>query len=297
MGGGSYSYVRDVARKIDNSQYSREEVFSQRSIHPDMDIRGKIRECRDSEEHPETLPIIIALDVTGSMGTIPHKLVTKDFPEIMKKISDEGIAHPQVCFVGIGDQYSDDAPIQVGQFEASDELLDKWLKTIWLEGKGGGNGGESYQLAWFFASQLVSADHITKRRKKGILITIGDELVHKSITQGEISTLFSCPNDKGFTTQEILDIARKNWDVYHINLRDWSGAQLHVIAPWKEMLGNNLICTEDNFGNDIPDIIAGIIIKSAGTAWTTQTAQSVNDADAATVQATTMANQLNAHIR
>ena len=79
MGGGSYSYARDKAVKINYSSYSREEVFSQKHISNEMNISGKIRECRDSEEHPETLPIIIALDVTGSMGTVPHKLITGDF--------------------------------------------------------------------------------------------------------------------------------------------------------------------------------------------------------------------------
>lgn len=166
MGGGCYSYIRDNARKLSNSHMSREEVFQQRSMSPDMDIKNKVRECKDSEEHPETLPIIIALDVTGSMGMIPHKLITSDFPEIMKKIMDEGIAHPQVCFLGIGDQYSDYAPIQVGQFESSDELLDRWLKTIWLEGHGGGNGGESYNLAWWFAANHVSADHIEREVRR-----------------------------------------------------------------------------------------------------------------------------------
>lgn len=92
MGGGCYSYMRDYSRKMSNSTKSREEVFSQRRMSSDMDIRNKVRECLDSEEHPEALPIIIALDVTGSMGMVPHRLITKDFPEIMKKIMDEGIA-------------------------------------------------------------------------------------------------------------------------------------------------------------------------------------------------------------
>lgn len=263
MGGGGYSYVRDVKTKMGYSNYSKEKVFKQREINPEMDIRGKIRECRDSEEHPETLPIIIALDVTGSMGTIPHKLITGGFPEIMKKIMDEGIKHPQVCFVGIGDQYSDKAPIQVGQFEASDELLDKWLKTIWLEAGGGGNGGESYQLAWWFALNHVDADHI-KKRGKGILITIGNEAVHRSIGFNEIENIFGDKDMPTLSVSTILEEVKKQWHVYHINLMDYMGSMSHTQDVWESLLGGNLINTENIKGDDIPDIIAGIILQCAG---------------------------------
>lgn len=266
MGGGCYSYMRDIKTKLSNSSQSREQVFSQRSMNPDMDIRNKVRECRDSEEHPETLPIIIALDVTGSMGMIPHKLITSDFPEIMKKIMDEGIAHPQVCFLGIGDQYSDSAPIQVGQFEASDELLDKWLKTIWLESGGGGNGGESYQLAWWFAASHTSVDHHEKRGRKGILITIGDEPVHKILTEEEIRNFFGTIEETGpVTTSQILDRVRKSWDVYHINLMDYSGKLSRTQECWKNLLGDHAINTENGAGDDIASIISGIILRSVGT--------------------------------
>lgn len=265
MGGGCYSYMKDYKRKMSNSSMSREEIFSQSSMSPDMDIKNKIRECRDSEEHPETLPIIIALDVTGSMGRIPHKLITSDFPEIMKKIMDEGISHPQVCFLGIGDQYSDDAPIQVGQFEVSDELLDKWLKTIWLEGRGGGNGGESYQLAWWFAAAHTSIDHYIKRGKKGILITIGDEATHRSITKTEFKELFGDSSEvNSMTTSQILKEAQKSWDIYHINLMDYIGSTAITQSSWRNLLGDNMINTENGTGDDIASIISGIVLKSVG---------------------------------
>lgn len=269
MGGGSYSYAKDRAVKASYGSYSREEVFSQRKMSGEMNIYGKVRECRDSEEHPETLPIIIALDVTGSMGMIPHKLITGDFPEIMKKIMDEGISHPQVCFVGIGDHISDEAPIQVGQFEASDELLDKWLKTIWLEGHGGGNGGESYQLAWWFADKHVSADHIEKRGKKGILITIGDEPVHKGMDRVSVHNLFGYdPEVSTVLTSQVLKSAQEKWDIYHINLNDYIGGSHRTKSGWNDLLGDHFITTENDTGNDIAEIISGIILKSAGTDWT-----------------------------
>lgn len=265
MGGGCYSYMRDVKTKLSNSSHSREEIFSQRRMSSDMDIRNKVRECLDSEEHPEALPIIIALDVTGSMGMIPHRLITKDFPEIMKKIMDEGVAHPQVCFLGIGDQYSDYAPIQAGQFESSDELLDKWLKTIWLEGGGGGNSGESYQLAWWFASSHVHADHILKRGKKGILITIGDEPVHRSVAKQEFKNFFGSECEaNSMTTSQLLGRAQESWDVYHINLMDYRGGMYDTQTCWKNLLGDHVINTENGAGDDIASIISGIILKSVG---------------------------------
>lgn len=264
MGGGSYSYSTDVARKVSNATQTREQVFSQRRMHSDMNIHGLVRECRDSEEHPESLPIIIALDVTGSMGTIPHKLITADFPKIMKKIMDAGVQHPQVCFVGIGDQYSDDAPIQVGQFESSDELLDRWLKTIWLESGGGGNGGESYQLAWWFAATHTATDHFSKRGKKGVLVTVGDEPVHKSLSQNEFKSIFGDNSEASqMGTSQILHAAQTAWDVYHINLMDWAGRQPATQGSWSELLGDHFINTEDSDGDDIPNIIAGVILQSA----------------------------------
>lgn len=221
-----------------------------------------IREARDSEEHPTSLPIIISLDVTGSMGVIPEYLIKFGFPEIMKKIMDEGIEHPQVCFLGIGDHYTDIAPIQVGQFESSDELLDKWLKIIWLEGHGGGNGGESYSLAWYFAARHTSIDSLLKRGQKGILITIGDEPCHGSLGCDSIKKLFgdTLEGVRDIEASQILKEAQESWHVYHINLQDYMGRKPSVQEGWKKYLGERVINTEDGNGVDIPDIISGIIL-------------------------------------
>ena len=149
MGGGVYCYsaasdrsaTYSTSASLDSSYLTRE-VFTKRSLDEKMDIKGKIRESRDSAEHPTAVPLIIGRDVTGSMGSIPKYLITKGFPELMRKIMDEGVEHAQVCFMGIGDNECDQAPIQVGQFETSDLLQEQWLKSIYLEGGGGGNQGK-----------------------------------------------------------------------------------------------------------------------------------------------------------
>lgn len=262
MGGGNYSYTRSVFKSQEYSRQDREEVFSQRHMSAEMNIKNMIRESRDSEEHPDSFPVVIALDVTGSMGRIPYELITEGFPRLMKSIMDEGVKDLQVCFVGIGDHYTDMAPIQVGQFESSDELLDKWLKLIWLEAKGGGNGGESYSLAWYFAAYHTSIDSYIKRKKKGVLITIGDEPIHGSISNNSIERLFGDNLETDIKSSAILEEARRTWNVFHINLSDYSGIKPHIREGLEDYLGEDVIHTEDSTGKEIPEIISGLVLKS-----------------------------------
>ena len=108
MGGGSYSSVSRSARAqsmgYTSNSVSFDSIFTQRRIDNDMDPKAvDVREARDSAEHPNSFPIILALDVTGSMESIPRMLVKNGFPTIMERIISGGISDPQVLFMGIGD--------------------------------------------------------------------------------------------------------------------------------------------------------------------------------------------------
>ena len=262
MGGGSYSYNTSIARA--NAVYKsmdRNEVFTSTSLNPQMDIKNKVRECVDSEEHPNAFPIIIGLDVTGSMGRIPYELITSGLPQIMKKIMDEGVKDPQVCFLGIGDSRSDTTPLQVGQFESSDELMEKWLKLVYLEGHGGGNGGEDYGLAWYFAARHTSVDSFKKHGRKGVVITIGDEPVHMTISRNSIKELFGSA-EANVNVASILDEARSEWDVYHINVPDYSGKRAITKNCWNELLQDKVLHIETDTKEAIADGIVDAILNS-----------------------------------
>ena len=175
MGGGRFS--NDAYKKLrktkDYSNKSREEIFTSRNIDAEMDpTKALVRESRDSEEHPETVSIIVALDVTGSMGFVPEHIVKEALPDLIGSLMEAGIEDPQVLFLGIGDFIYDAAPLQVGQFESSAELLDRWLTRVYLEGGGGGNNQEGYNLAHLFAARHTSIDCWEKRKQKGFLFTI-----------------------------------------------------------------------------------------------------------------------------
>ena len=262
MGGGSYSYDTSIARASTvYKSMDRSEVFTSTSLNPQMDIKNKIRECVDSEEHPNAFPIIIGLDVTGSMGRIPYELITDSLPQIMKKIMDEGVKDPQVCFLGIGDSRSDNVPLQVGQFESSDELMEKWLKLVYLEGHGGGNGGEDYGLAWYFAARCTSVDSFKKHGRKGVIITIGDEPVHMTISRNAIKELFGSA-ETNVDVASILDEARSEWDVYHINVPDYSGKRAITKSCWNELLQDKVLHIEADTKEAIADGIVSAILNS-----------------------------------
>jgi hypothetical protein len=269
MGWGAYSLEERALRseKIGYSTKSAREIFSQRSINNAMNPHGVIvRESRDSAEHPESLSIVLALDVTGSMGSIPHHLVKEGLPTIMGRIIQSGTKDPQLLFLAVGDHECDRSPLQVGQFESSDELLDKWLTDVYLEGGGGGNMGESYLLAWYFDAFHTAIDCFEKRGQKGFLFTIGDEPTLPEIPAPALKKLMGEGQHQTWSAAELLDKARQRYHVFHLHIRETSsGSRKEVMDGWKQLMGDQLIILahHEDVSKVIPEIIAAKAEKAA----------------------------------
>ena len=263
MGSGSYSTDTRYTRSVEMGFMSKgnDEIFTNRSLPSAMNPYGlKLRESRDSAEHPNSLAIIIALDVTGSMGSIPQHLVRNGLPTIMESIIKQGIKDPQVMFLGIGDHYFDKAPIQVTQFESSDEKLDHWLTETYIEGGGGGNSGESYLLAWYVAGHKTDIDCYEKRGNKGFLFTIGDEPNLDSISGDAIKKIFgSSQVPARYTASELLNKAQDCYEVYHLHIQEGSnGRRADVVSGWREALGDHLLVVQNH--TLVAEVIASVII-------------------------------------
>ena len=264
MGYDSYSFSTRATRaeSIGYTYKSSGEIFKERSINNAMSPDGiNVRESRDSKEHPNSLAVILGLDVTGSMGSIPHYLVKEGLPHIMQNIIDGGILDPQLLFLGIGDHECDRAPLQVGQFESGDELLDYWLTTVYLEGGGGSNWGESYLLAWYFAAFHTSIDCFEKRNQKGLIFTIGDEPVLPQIKAKHLKQIMGPGQYQDFSQVELLDKARETYNVYHLHLLQGSnGRNQKVQDGWKQLMGENLIIIDRK--EDVSDVISKTVIDN-----------------------------------
>ena len=180
----------------------------------------------------------------------------------MSSIMQKGIKDPQILFVAVGDCVCDSYPLQVGQFESGDEELDLWLTRTYLEGGGGGNEGESYNLAYAFAGMRTQHDAWDKRKKKGFLFTIGDEPCLPHLTATELKETMDEPTQKTYSTDELLTLAREKYDVYHLHVMEGS-AGAYSLGYWKELLRDH--CIEVANSTDIPSIISDIVTKDVAS--------------------------------
>jgi len=263
MGFGNYSYTAHAALTADRAHKSGREVFSQTQCHALMNPKGlKVRECRDSADHPESLGIAFALDVTGSMGDIPQLLAKKELPNLMKLLTACGVTDPQLMFMAIGDATSDQASLQVGQFESTAELMDQWLTWSYLEGGGGGSGEESYDLALYIAAQHTDMDNWVKRKKKGYFFMTGDELPYPAVSRHQVEALIGEKLDEDIPIEEVIAAAAETYHIFFL-IPDLERRR-RCEARWRKLLGDHTICMESP--RDTCSVAAAIVALTEGRA-------------------------------
>lgn len=272
MGGGEWTsesavnyvttaYSEYNATSLDDlAKLNVSQVYQAVRIDPQLDPKGVMRECRDSEEHPETIPIILALDVTGSMGEAA-KMCAAKLNDIMENLYGR-VKDVEFLMMGIGDLAYDDAPIQATQFESDVRILDQTTK-IFFEGGGGGNSFESYTAAWYFGLHHTDLD-CWKRGKKGIIITMGDEPLNPYLPGKALANTLGKPT-QDVATEDLYQAVTEKFDVYHIAITDSHGSYSHyadgIKKSWGKMLGQR--CLYANC-DDLDKVIGQIVDDSTG---------------------------------
>lgn len=258
MGGGSWSASAYSAHTVRTGMLRKSVtenfVTDERKVNTTFlpkNFNGPRESC-DSSEHPTSNPIIIGLDVTGSMSSVLDAVV-KNVNTLITTIYEESIIpHPQIMFIGFGDVECDQQPAQVTQYESDIRLLTQ-LTDIYFERGGGGNGYESYTLPWWIAANKTRIDSFTKRSVKGTLFTIGDEPLNPILKRKDMQKL-GLNVEVDINTEDLFEEVSKTYNVYHINVKPDVGA-----TYWKRILGERFINSEvSEVHNTILNVLRGL---------------------------------------
>ena len=258
MGRGSYTAADwaklKESRRIDKASVN--EIFKAERMDDRFNpLYIDKREARDSEDHPNSTPIAIGVDVTGSMGYLSNEIIKNSLNELMKKLySTNLVEDPQLMFAAIGDAVEDDAPLQVTQYE-SDIRIAEQLMDLWIEGAGG-DSPEDYQLLWYFVSRHTEIDSFSKRQKKGFCFTIGDAPFHQGLWAKDIKRIFG-DDTKDIGTKKLAEEASEKYELFHIDLNCGYESAAHYIP-------GHVICLNSNDVKYLPEVIVAAIQLTNG---------------------------------
>jgi len=275
MGSGSYS--GETYRSAATSRAARGEADfaytntmraappDKRKAHELLDVTdGKIKEARDSDDHPLSTPICVGLDQTGSMGRCA-KLIHDKMPSLLQILLLNGYCpDPQISFGAIGDaRHREKAPLQFGEFE-SDNRMDETIRNIFLEGLGGGGCHETYELYLWYATYRTALDRFEKRGEKGYLFIIGDEMAYDEVKASNVFDYAGGGLEVDLPFADLMEAAKKMWEIFFIFPKAgsyWNDDR--VPDFWTPHIGQNFLRLEET--EAVAELIGSTIGVCEGT--------------------------------
>lgn len=258
MGGGSYD--RDVYTSTTSSggyahsSVSREKVGSKKLNRALLPLNRRI-ECSHMN------PIVLELDGTGSNKHAANVFYDK-MPMFWGQLVEHGIlSDPSISFAVNGDAWCDDYPLQVCDFREG-IAIDAELGQVVLEGGGGSNSTESYELAaWFYARRCTLPEG-----SYPFYFVLADEGVYDSLSPAHLKEVCGATIKKPMPTAKIFDELKKKFqgNVFLIHLpygSDYSDRP--VVMQWIELLGSDhVLCISEP--KAMVDVILGAIAIASG---------------------------------
>jgi len=282
-----FAAYRTVSATTYAKAATAQDAFKARSLDPYLDPKTfMVRESRNSDGNPKSTPCIFALDVTGSMGSIALEIAKEGLGILLKEVIDrKPVSDPHLMFMGIGDVLCDTAPLQASQFETDMKIVDQ-LGKLWVEGCGGGNSFESYNLPWHFAAYHTSADAFEKDNRKGFIFTFGDERCPPDLTAEDLIRVYGNRQEPVATNKELLENLANKYHVFHMIIEEGQAMRYdgkNVKDSWQSVLGQRAIPVSDY--KKLPEIIVSTMQIVAGEdtasvikSWASDTAVVVSNA-------------------
>lgn len=206
-------------------------------------------------------PLVIVCDVTGSMGEWPATIFSK-LPYLELEGKEYLGKTMEISFAAIGDANCDSYPLQVRPFD-SGKNLEKRLKELIIEGGGGDQVTESYELAALYYARNTEMPNAIKP----VIIFIGDEMPYDFISKDQAETWTYNKLQSKENTKQIFGELNKKYSVYLIRkpyedtgTNSVSSVDKKIEREWETYVDADHIAILPEAGR-VVDVIFGILAK------------------------------------
>jgi hypothetical protein len=254
-GSGAYAYAPAPAASARADAAERAKAAGPRTYQGKTGPNEKIIDPKKHIRSESKNPIVIAVDVTGSMASWPAEIFDR-LPLLYNTLSQYR-PDVEICFAAIGDAAVDRWPLQVTTFAGGFDL-EQLLGSLYGEGAGG-DAPESYGL---FAHWVNTHVEVPNAEETPFLIVFGDVTMHKSIPAPQIKHYLG---DSAIFNVDALDSwqkVSKSWNTWFLR-RPTGKPGDHVDHQWAEAIGaQKIIRIEDE--QRAVDYALGLIARSWG---------------------------------
>ena len=196
-----------------------------------------------------THPVVVSLDVTGSMSTWPNLILER--LALLGKEIEHHAPNYALCISAFGNAEFDSDPIQVPEFE-SGPPLEKLVEKIYPEG-GGVDGRQSSPLiAYYFLNHCKMDEAV-----KPIFFIITDAFCNNKITKTVVKRFIGDNIEEDLDPEDIIHKLQEIFSIFVILRQDacheyWSGIVGHErVLPLHQP-------------RDIIELIIGTVAKEVG---------------------------------
>ncbi len=260
MGYGSYrasDWQKLKASKGINSNSGSADIFSCNEFKDKYNPRFiDVRESCDSKDSPFSTPIILGFDSTGSMGYLAEEIAKNSLNKTITEMYDkEPVTNPHIMCAAFSGPECGSGAIQVTQFEADIRIAEQLLEF----NVGKGWNRYSYDsLVWYFAAKHTKIDSYEKRKKKGFIFCIGDEVICNAddivLEKDRISSIFNDDVIVSYNIDNLYKMVSEKYEVFHIIT-----GSTRAINSWEKLLpGRTAYINEENI-SFLSEVITSIM--------------------------------------
>lgn len=249
------AYVYDPSSKsARDAEAARAEAAGPRTYSSSAQPNTQLVDPRKRISSASKNPLIIAVDVTGSMQRWPFEIFDR-LPLLFNTLSQYR-PDVEISFAAIGDAIVDHWPLQVTDFSKGYEL-EEHLKAIYGEG-GGGDEPESYGLFAHWVNEHVS----TPNAERPFLIVFGDATMHEDVPAAQIRHIFGDDSAQDVSSIAAWNRVARKWNTWF--LRRPGGTKGDAVdTQWSKAIGPQQVVQMDEEARAV-DYAMGLVARTWG---------------------------------